>query len=86
MRIAIMGSGGLGGYFGARLAQGGADVHFIARGKHLQAMRSEGLRIEGPETMHLPRVQATDQPAEVGIVFAQAVDEFLHHARDHGHA
>ena len=68
MRIAIMGSGGLGGYFGARLAQGGADVHFIARGKHLQAMRSDGLRIEGPETMHLPRVQATDQPAEVGPV------------------
>ena len=68
MRIAIMGSGGLGGYFGARLAQGGADVHFIARGRHLQAMRSDGLRIEGPETMHLPRVQATDQPAEVGPV------------------
>ena len=68
MRIAIMGSGGLGGYFGARLAQGGADVHFIARGKHLQAMRSEGLRIEGPEPMHLQRVQATDQPAEVGPV------------------
>lgn len=68
MRIAIMGSGGLGGYFGARLAQGGADVHFIARGKHLQAMRSEGLRIAGPEPMHLPRVQATDQPAEVGPV------------------
>lgn len=35
MRIGIMGSGGLGGYFGARLAQGGEDVHFIARGKHL---------------------------------------------------
>ena len=68
MRTAIMGSGGLGGYFGARLAQGGADVHFIARGKHLQAMRSEGLRIAGPEPMHLPRVQATDQPAEVGPV------------------
>jgi 2-dehydropantoate 2-reductase len=68
MRIAIMGSGGLGGYFGARLAQGGADVHFIARGKHLQAMRSEGLRIAGPEPMHLQSVQATDQPAEVGPV------------------
>jgi 2-dehydropantoate 2-reductase len=67
MRIAIMGSGGLGGYFGARLAQGGADVHFIARGAHLQAMRERGLRIEGPETMHLPAVQATDQPAEVGV-------------------
>jgi 2-dehydropantoate 2-reductase len=67
MRIAIMGSGGLGGYFGARLAQGGADVHFIARGRHLQAMRSEGLRIDGPEPQQLARVQATDQPAEVGV-------------------
>lgn len=68
MRIAIMGSGGLGGYFGARLAQGGADVHFIARGRHLEAMRRDGLRIEGPEPMHLPKVQATDQPSEVGVV------------------
>jgi 2-dehydropantoate 2-reductase len=68
MRIAIMGSGGLGGYFGARLAQGGADVHFIARGRHLQAMRSEGLRIAGPEPLHVQKVQATDQPAEVGVV------------------
>jgi 2-dehydropantoate 2-reductase len=68
MRIAIMGSGGLGGYFGARLAQGGADVHFIARGRHLAAMRGEGLRIEGPEPLHVQRVQATDQPAEVGVV------------------
>lgn len=68
MRIAIMGSGGLGGYFGARLALGGADVHFIARGRHLQAMRSEGLRIAGPEPLHVQKVQATDQPAEVGVV------------------
>lgn len=68
MRIAIMGSGGLGGYFGARLAQGGADVHFIARGRHLQAMRSEGLRIAGPEPLHVQKVQATDQPGEVGVV------------------
>jgi len=63
MRIAIMGSGGLGGYFGARLAHGGADVHFIARGKHLQAMKSDGLRIEGPSSLNLPRVNATDDPA-----------------------
>ena len=67
MRIAIMGSGGLGGYFGARLAQGGADVHFIARGRHLAAMRSEGLRIEGPEPLHLPKVNATDSTSDVGI-------------------
>jgi 2-dehydropantoate 2-reductase len=68
MRIAIMGAGGLGGYFGARLASGGAaDVHFIARGEHLDAMRREGLRIEGPEPIHVKPVQATDKPAEVGV-------------------
>jgi len=69
MRIAVMGTGGLGGYFGARLALGGrADVSFIARGAHLQALRADGLRIEGPQVMHLPQVQATDDPASVGPV------------------
>ena len=68
MRIAFMGSGGLGGYFGARLCKGGADVHFIARGEHLQAMRSEGLRVEGPEPIHIAHVNATDDPAAVGVV------------------
>lgn len=68
MRVAVMGSGGLGGYFGARLSHGGAEVNFIARGKHLQAMRSEGLRIEGPDAISLPRVNATDNPDEIGIV------------------
>ena len=68
MRIAFMGSGGLGGYFGARLCKGGADVHFVARGKHLDAMRSDGLRVEGPEPIHIARVNATDDPAEIGVV------------------
>ena len=68
MRIAMMGSGGLGGYFGARLCQGGADVHFVARGRHLQAMREHGLRIEGPSAIHIPRVSATDDPREIGVV------------------
>jgi 2-dehydropantoate 2-reductase len=68
MRIGIMGSGGLGGYFGARLVHGGADVHFVARGRHLQAMRSEGLRIEGPQPLHVARVHATDDPREIGPV------------------
>ena len=68
MRIAIMGSGALGGYFGARLVQGGAaDVHFVARGQHLAAMRREGLRIEGPEPIHVKSVQATDNPADIGV-------------------
>ena len=68
MRIAVMGSGGLGGYFGARLSAGGADVHFMARGQHLHAMRADGLRIEGPEPLHLPRVQATDDASSIGPV------------------
>jgi 2-dehydropantoate 2-reductase len=68
MRIAFMGAGGLGGYFGARLCKGGADVHFIARGKLLEVMRSEGLRVEGPQPMHIARVNSTDDPAEVGVV------------------
>ncbi|MCW5632960.1 MAG: 2-dehydropantoate 2-reductase [Rubrivivax sp.] len=68
MRIAMMGSGGLGGYFGARLAHGGAEVHFVARGGHLAAMREHGLRIEGPAALHLPRVHATDDAAEIGVV------------------
>lgn len=68
MRVALMGSGGLGGYFGARLCGGGAEVHFIARGKHLQAMRTQGLRVEGPDAIHIPHVNATDDPGEIGIV------------------
>ena len=67
MKIAIMGSGGLGGYFGARLVEGGADVHFVARGKHLEAMRRDGLRIVGPEPIHAPKVQATDDPTSIGV-------------------
>jgi 2-dehydropantoate 2-reductase len=67
MRIVFMGSGGLGGYFGARLCKAGAEVHFIARGQHLQALRNEGLRVEGPEPIHIARVNATDNPGEVGI-------------------
>jgi 2-dehydropantoate 2-reductase len=68
MRIGIMGSGGLGGYFGARLVHGGAaDVHFVARGPHLEAMRRDGLRIEGPEAIHV-QVNATSDPHEIGPV------------------
>ncbi|MBN8969953.1 MAG: 2-dehydropantoate 2-reductase [Rhizobiales bacterium] len=67
MRIAVIGSGGVGGYFGARLAQGGADVTFLARGAHLAAMRSEGLTVEGPDALHLDKVQATDDPAKMGV-------------------
>ena len=67
MRIVIMGTGGVGGYFGARLAHAGSDVHFVARGRQLQALRERGLRIESPlGDVHLPRVSATDEPATLG--------------------
>ncbi len=68
MRIAIMGSGGVGGYFGARLAKGGADVTFIARGAHLEAMRKNGLRIDSAQPLELPKVNATDDPSSIGKV------------------
>jgi len=69
VRIAIMGSGGVGGYFGARLVQGGDDVHFIARGAHLAAMRERGLAIEGgPQPIHLPKVSVSDEAKTIGPV------------------
>lgn len=69
MRIAIMGSGGVGGYFGARLAQAGHDVTFIARGRHLAAIREHGLRVKsGVGDLHLREVRATHDAGEIGPV------------------
>jgi 2-dehydropantoate 2-reductase len=69
MRVAIMAAGGVGGYFGGRLAQAGHDVAFIARGAHLAALRQHGLRLESEAgNLHLERVAATDDPASVGPV------------------
>ena len=67
MKIVVMGSGGVGGYFGGRLAARGANVTFLARGAHLEAMRSTGLRINSPDgDVVLPTVQVTDDPRAVG--------------------
>ena len=68
MRIAVLGAGGLGGYFGARLCEGGSEVHFIARGQHLDALRADGLRIEGPSPLHIRPVSATDDARTIGVV------------------
>jgi 2-dehydropantoate 2-reductase len=69
MRIAIMGSGAVGGYFGARLAAGGSEVTFLARGAHLAAMHEHGLTVESPlGEIKLPGVKATDDPKTVGPV------------------
>jgi 2-dehydropantoate 2-reductase len=64
-----MGSGGVGGFLGARLAKAGVDVTFVARGAHLEAMRRDGLEIESAdEPIRLPKVNVTDDPASIGTV------------------
>jgi len=74
MRIAVFGAGAVGGYFGGRLAQSGEDVTLIARGEHLQAMRENGLRVDSIKgDFVLDPVQASDDPAGVGVVDAVLV-------------
>jgi len=65
MKIVVMGSGGVGGFYGGRLAHAGCDVTFIARGKHLAAMREHGLTIESEQQgdIHVPGVHVTDDPS-----------------------
>ncbi|TMH29704.1 MAG: 2-dehydropantoate 2-reductase [Betaproteobacteria bacterium] len=68
MKIAIYGSGGVGGYFGARLAASGNEVHFLARGAHLRAMREQGLRVESALGNLQIKVLAHERPEEIGAV------------------
>jgi 2-dehydropantoate 2-reductase len=68
VRIAIVGAGGVGGYFGGRLAATGVDVAFLARGAHLDALRTRGLRIVSPKgDVHLPRVKAAGDARDIGV-------------------
>lgn len=67
MKITVFGAGGVGGYFGARLAQAGCDVGFVARGEHLRALREHGLRVRSAlGDVELPAVRASDDPAALG--------------------
>jgi 2-dehydropantoate 2-reductase len=70
MRIAMMGAGGVGGYFGGRMAASGCAVTFIARGRHLEALRNNGLKIDSRDIgdATIDPVEATDTPADVGVV------------------
>ena len=69
MKIAAVAAGAVGGYFGARLAAAGHDVHFLARGETLRALRERGLQIRSTlGDLHLPEVNATDDPAAIGPV------------------
>jgi 2-dehydropantoate 2-reductase len=75
LKIAVMGPGGVGGYFGARLAAAGNDVTFVARGSHLEAMRKDGLRLDSEiGALHLKPVKvvadAREIPAADVIMFA----------------
>lgn len=67
LRIVIVGAGGVGGYFGARLAQGGCDVGFVARGAQLAALREHGLRVDSElGNIELAQVRVSDDPKELG--------------------
>ena len=69
MKIAGIGAGGVGGYFGARLAAAGNDVTFVQRGPHLEAMRADGLRVASPlGDVELATVTATENTADIGPV------------------
>jgi 2-dehydropantoate 2-reductase len=69
MKIAVFGSGGVGAYFGGRLAAAGEEVTFVARGPQLTALRRQGLEIESPNgNLRLPGLRATDHAATIGVV------------------
>lgn len=74
MKFAILGAGGVGGYYGARLAAAGHDVRFLARGAHAEAMRRSGLRVRSPlGDLQIDRVPVFSDPAEIGPVHAVMV-------------
>ena len=68
MRVAIMGAGGVGGYYGAKLAQAGHDVTCIARGDHLRAIQARGMALRGPDGESVANVHATDDPGALSAV------------------
>lgn len=68
MRIAVVGAGAIGAYWGAALQRGGAEVHLIARGEHLRAMREHGVRVISSRGDFVSHPHATDDPAEIGPV------------------
>jgi len=71
MRFLIFGSGGIGGFLGAKLAKAGSDVTFVARGEHLKAMRSNGLLVKSQsDDIRLPEVKASSDPREFGDVMS----------------
>ena len=68
MKVAVLGAGAIGAYVGAALHRGGADVHLVARGPHLAAMRGQGVQVLSSRGDFTAHVHATDDPAEIGPV------------------
>src|SRR5688572_18514779 len=68
MRVAVMAAGGVGGYFGARLQQAGHDVAFFARGRHLEALKKDGLTLKSPHGDARLKVQVFKDPSETSPV------------------
>jgi 2-dehydropantoate 2-reductase len=66
VKVGIVGAGGVGGYYGGRLARAGTEVGLLARGDHLAAIQEHGLRVRGPEDDFTVRVAASDDPAKIG--------------------
>ncbi|OEV10429.1 2-dehydropantoate 2-reductase [Streptomyces nanshensis] len=68
MKVAVVGAGAIGAYVGAALHRGGVDVHLIARGPHLAAMKEHGVQVLSPRGDFTARVHATDDPSAIGPV------------------
>lgn len=68
VRIAVVGAGAIGAYWGEALHRGGAEVHLIARNQHFEAKRSHGVKVISPRGDFEAQPHATDDPAEVGPV------------------
>ena len=68
MKVAVLGAGAIGAYVGAALHRGGTEVHLIARGEHLEAIRENGVQVLSPRGDFVARTHATDDPSEVGPV------------------
>lgn len=84
MKIAVFGAGAVGGFYGALLARAGHDVHFIARGAHLEALRAKGLRLDSLRLgeVTVAPVSATDRPVEIGVSALVLVCVKAHQTRE----
>lgn len=78
MRVVVVGAGAIGVNLAASIAAGGGDVTLVARGASLDAIRRDGVRVEGARSIHVPRIAVTDAPASIGPVDAVIVTAKLY--------